>query len=107
MTDDALRQIDDLRTLFIDDVPLLDVRAPVEFAEGAFPTAENQPLIDDAERHAIGIAYKDRGQDAAIALGNHLVRGEDRERRIANWSNFMRRHPTECCIAFAAACAHR
>ena len=100
MTDDALRQIDDLRTLFIDDVPLLDVRAPVEFAEGAFPTAENQPLIDDAERHAIGIAYKDRGQDAAIALGNHLVRGEDRERRIANWSNFMRRHPDGVLYCF-------
>ena len=49
----------DYRRLFLEDVPLLDVRAPVEFAEGAFPGAENHPLVDDAERHQIGITYKE------------------------------------------------
>ena len=51
---DALPEIDDYRRLFLEDVPLLDVRAPVEFAQGAFPAAENHPLINDAERHEIG-----------------------------------------------------
>ena len=41
-------QIDDLEQLFLDDTPLLDVRAPVEFAEGAFPHAENLPLVIDS-----------------------------------------------------------
>ena len=37
--------------------PLIDVRAPVEFARGALPGAVNLPLRDDAERHAVGIRY--------------------------------------------------
>ena len=48
----------DYRRLFLEDTPLLDVRAPVEFERGAFPLAENRPLIDDEERHRIGIRYK-------------------------------------------------
>ena len=28
-------------------VPLLDVRAPVEFSQGAFPGANNLPLMED------------------------------------------------------------
>ncbi|HCQ35909.1 MAG TPA: tRNA 2-selenouridine(34) synthase MnmH, partial [Alcanivorax sp.] len=55
--------------------PLLDVRAPVEFAKGAFPTASNLPLLDDNERHRVGIRYKQQGQQAAIDLGNELVSG--------------------------------
>ena len=29
----------DFRQLFLDDVPMMDMRAPVEFAKGAFPGA--------------------------------------------------------------------
>ena len=60
---------DDFRTLFLKDIPLLDVRAPVEFNKGAFPCATNIPLLDDEQRHVIGTRYKEQGQDAAIALG--------------------------------------
>ncbi|MCB1924176.1 MAG: tRNA 2-selenouridine(34) synthase MnmH [Gammaproteobacteria bacterium] len=100
MTDEKLAQIDDLRTLFLTDVPLLDVRAPVEFAEGAFPSAENHPLIDDDERHAIGIAYKHEGQDAAITLGEGLVSGDKKAQRIAHWQDFLRRHPDAVLYCF-------
>ena len=83
MPSEELKEIDDLARLFLDDVPLLDVRAPVEFAEGAFPCAENLPLIDDEERHRIGITYKEEGQDQAIELGEQLVSGDRKARRIA------------------------
>ncbi|CAN0532480.1 unnamed protein product, partial [Scytosiphon promiscuus] len=33
----------DYAGLFLGDTPLLDVRAPVEFAKGAFPAATNLP----------------------------------------------------------------
>ncbi|MBE0582974.1 MAG: hypothetical protein IH612_04350, partial [Desulfofustis sp.] len=33
------------RRLLIDGVPLIDVRAPVEFAAGAVPGAVNLPLL--------------------------------------------------------------
>ncbi|XOT95749.1 tRNA 2-selenouridine(34) synthase MnmH, partial [Alcaligenes pakistanensis] len=64
------------RDLFLNDVPLMDVRAPIEFSKGAFPGALNLPLMNDEERHQVGICYKQHGQDAAIALGNKLVSGQ-------------------------------
>ena len=42
-----LPQTDDYRSLLLDDIPLLDVRAPVEFEQGSFPLAENFPLINN------------------------------------------------------------
>jgi len=95
-----LEQIDDLRALFLDDTPLLDVRAPIEFAEGAFPSAQNHPLIDDSERHRIGIAYADHGPQEAIALGEQLVSGTLKTARIENWSTFLQRHPDAALYCF-------
>ena len=95
-----LAEIDDLQHLFVNDIPLLDVRAPVEFAEGAFPCAENHPLIDNVERHEIGIAYKENGQDNAIALGERLVSGEIKSQRITTWHDFLKRHPNAVLYCF-------
>ena len=92
--------VDDYRRLFLEGTPLLDVRAPVEFDQGAFPAAENHPLIDDAERHEIGIRYKDLGQDAAIDLGHELVHGQVREERVAAWQHFARQHPDGVLYCF-------
>jgi len=82
-------QIDDLASLFLNDVPLLDVRAPVEFAQGAFPSAVNIPLMTNEEREAVGIRYKEQGQDAAILLGAELVTEEGREQRKTAWAEFF------------------
>ena len=71
----------------------MDVRAPIEFEQGAFPNAVNQPLMDDQERHEVGIRYKQAGQDAAIKLGNKLVSGEIKAQRIARWKRFAEQHP--------------
>ena len=76
--------------LFVDDVPLLDVRAPVEYAQGAFPRATNLPLLDDTQRERVGIRYREAGQDAAIRLGRELVTPE---MRLAGWRAFCRAHP--------------
>ncbi|MCB1739191.1 MAG: tRNA 2-selenouridine(34) synthase MnmH [Gammaproteobacteria bacterium] len=92
--------ISDYRALFLQDRPLLDVRAPVEFARGAFPCAVNHPLIDDEERHQIGIAYKQSGQDAAIELGHQLVHGARRDARTASWDRFARQHPQGALYCF-------
>lgn len=83
----------DYLSLFLRDTPLLDVRAPGEFTRGAFPGATNLPLLDDEQRHLIGIRYKEQGQDAAIALGHELVSGETRQARTEAWRDWCRRHP--------------
>ena len=43
MTD--LPLIEDYAALFLQQRPLIDLRAPCEFAEGAFPTAISLPLM--------------------------------------------------------------
>ncbi|MDP5137140.1 tRNA 2-selenouridine(34) synthase MnmH [Rheinheimera baltica] len=74
-------------------LPLLDVRAPVEFAKGAFSHSQNLPLMNDAERTAVGTCYKQQGQQAAIALGHQLVCGDIKQARIASWQVFSDTHP--------------
>jgi tRNA 2-selenouridine synthase len=96
----SLAQTDDYRRLFLDDVPLLDVRAPVEYTAGAFPGAENHPLIDDAERHEIGITYKEEGQDAAVSLGKRRVSGAVKAERVARWHDYLERHPDAVLYCF-------
>ncbi|HCN72187.1 MAG TPA: tRNA 2-selenouridine(34) synthase MnmH, partial [Pusillimonas sp.] len=64
--------IADFRRLFLDSVPLMDVRAPIEFKKGAFPGAVNLPLMNDIERQKVGTCYKQHGQEAAIELGHKL-----------------------------------
>ncbi|MBD3610019.1 MAG: tRNA 2-selenouridine(34) synthase MnmH [Gammaproteobacteria bacterium] len=88
-----LPQIDDYRSLFLNDTPLLDVRAPVEFNQGAFPFAENFPLMNDQERTDVGICYKQHGQDEAIKLGHKLVQGEVKSERVNHWQNFFTQYP--------------
>ncbi len=82
-----------LRTLLLNNTPLMDVRAPVEYARGAFPCADNLPLLEDIERQRIGTCYKQEGQDAAIALGHRLVQGEIKQARIERWQAWLQSHP--------------
>jgi len=83
----------DYRQLFLHDVPMMDTRAPVEFAKGAFPGVLNLPLMTDSERQRVGTCYKQHGQQAAIELGHRLVSGQTREARIQAWADFARAHP--------------
>jgi tRNA 2-selenouridine synthase len=89
----TLQMTNHYRDLFLRDVPLLDVRAPVEFAQGAFPNAHNLPLLTDAERHEVGLRYNEQGQPAAIELGHALVGGRTRETRLHDWLQWCDRHP--------------
>jgi len=84
---------EDFKHLFLNDIPLLDVRAPVEFNQGAFPQALNAPLLDDKQRELIGIKYKDAGQDEAINLGAELITPELKDQRLQQWGEFCQQHP--------------
>lgn len=95
-----LPQRDDYRSLFLNNTPLLDVRAPIEFSQGAFPFTKNFPLMNDQEREDIGIRYKNAGQDEAIKLGHKLVQGEIKEQRVTDWANFIEQHPEGILYCF-------
>ncbi|WP_104204282.1 tRNA 2-selenouridine(34) synthase MnmH [Billgrantia saliphila] len=79
---------------------LIDVRAPVEFAQGGLPGAVNLPLMDDEERRLVGIEYKQRGQQAAISLGQRLVSGGIRAARIDAWRRTLEAHPDAIVYCF-------
>ncbi|MNB97051.1 tRNA 2-selenouridine synthase [compost metagenome] len=83
----------DYRAILTADTPLIDVRAPVEFAQGAMPAAINLPLMNDDERAAVGTCYKRQGSDAALALGHRLVNGDTRAQRLEAWKVACLMHP--------------
>lgn len=93
-------QRSDLLNIFLSNTPLLDVRAPVEFAQGSFPGAVNLPLMNNEERHEVGIRYKEAGQQSAIELGHSLVAGEIKDRRIQSWVDFANAHPDGVLYCF-------
>lgn len=70
------------------------MRAEGEFAQGAIPGFRNAPILTDHERHQVGLTYKQRGQDAAIALGHALV-DPVRDDRVAHWAGLARRAGVE------------
>ena len=86
--------------MVLDEVPLVDVRAPVEFAEGAFPTAVNLPLMNDEERRRVGIRYKEQGSDEAVRLGHELVSGPVKAERVAAWARFLEARPDAVIYCF-------
>jgi tRNA 2-selenouridine synthase len=83
----------DYRALFLSPTPMMDMRAPAEFARGAFPSALSLPLMSDDERAQVGICYKQQGQAAALKLGHQLVCGDVKAQRMAQWAAFARQHP--------------
>ena len=89
----------DYRALLIADTPIIDVRAPIEFEQGAMPAAINLPLMNNDERAAVGICYKQQGSDAALALGHKLVAGEIRQQRMDAWraACLQNPHGILCC----------
>ncbi|PSW21039.1 tRNA 2-selenouridine(34) synthase MnmH [Photobacterium sanctipauli] len=91
---------EDFQQLFVNDTPLMDMRAPIEFAQGAFPTSDNRPLMQDDEREAVGTCYKEQGQQAAIALGHELVNGEVKAQRVAQWKAFCEANPNGYLYCF-------
>lgn len=95
-----MNEIDDLQRLLLTDTPLIDTRAPIEFARGSLPTAVNLPLMTDYEREQVGTCYKRHGQKAAIDLGHQLVQGDVKAERIAAWADFAKAHPTGALYCF-------
>ncbi|MCG8415865.1 MAG: tRNA 2-selenouridine(34) synthase MnmH, partial [Pseudomonadales bacterium] len=95
-----LIQAGEFATLFQNQTPLLDVRAPVEFKRGAFPNTINHPLLNDDERQAVGRRYREQGREAAIALGQELVAGEVKAARVRAWKDYVQNHPNCALYCF-------
>ncbi len=100
MVMESLTTTQDFTRIAVDDIPLIDVRAPVEFKAGAFPNAVNLPIMDDQDRHLVGICYKQKGREAAFDLAHRRVSGIKREERIEAWLEFHRKNPQALFYCF-------
>ena len=89
-----------LKKFLQQEKPLLDVRAPVEFLAGHIPGAINLPILNDDERAQVGTLYKQKGQDAAIQLGQKLVSGVVKDQRVSAWKEFFLKYPDSMVYCF-------
>ena len=62
----------------------IDVRSPGEVARGAIPGALEVPILNDEERHEVGLRYAQDGPDAAFEEGRARTES-DMTRRAAAW----------------------
>lgn len=81
-------------------MPLIDVRAPVEFQQGHLPGAVNLPILNDEERALIGTIYKQQGSEAAVAKGFELISGDVKASRVAQWQSFVAANPSVVLYCF-------
>lgn len=83
----------DFLKIVLQDIPLIDVRAPIEFEKGAFMGSTNLPILNNEERRLVGICYKENGNEEATKLGHKLVSGEIKRARIEAWATYIAKHP--------------
>lgn len=86
--------------LLLQGRPMIDLRAPIEFAKGAFPTSVSLPLMSDRERELIGTCYKQQGQDVAINLGHELIKGKLKQARVDAWVEQKQSQPNSILYCF-------
>lgn len=91
---------DDFKNIVLNEIPLIDVRAPIEFVKGAFIGSVNLPIMTDEERHLVGICYKEKGNEEATNLGHKLVSGEIKEIRLDGWKKFIDENPKAMIYCF-------
>lgn len=97
-----------MKTIAVDDFikalsfkqKCIDVRAPIEFSQGAIPGSVNIPLLNDKERAIVGTCYKQNGQAAAIKLGHKIVSGENKSLKINQWKDFLIQNPKTIITCF-------
>ena len=79
---------------------IIDVRSPGEFLTGSIPGSVNLPILDDLERHDVGLCYKLKGQEAAVRLGYEIVSGSNLEQKRSLWLVHLAKHPDSILTCF-------
>jgi len=55
------------------NIPVIDVRSPIEFQKGHISHAHNVPIFSDEERAHIGTVYAKQSQEKALILGYEYI----------------------------------
>tara|TARA_B110000116_G_scaffold192122_1_gene167074 strand:- start:74 stop:1126 length:1053 start_codon:yes stop_codon:yes gene_type:complete len=85
--------MDELINIIKNSIPLIDLRAPIEFDKGAFPSSVNIPILNDEQRSEVGFKYKKEGNKEAEKLGFKLVKNQQHQ-IVDLWKNFIKKNPS-------------
>ena len=85
--------MNDIIKILKNSIPLIDLRAPIEFNKGAFPSSVNIPILNDEQRSKVGIKYRKQGNNAAENLGFNLVKNQQ-NKIVELWKEFIKKNPT-------------
>jgi len=96
----SLLLTDDFTSIVINETPLLDVRAPIEFDKGAFTNATNVAILNDRERELVGTRYKEQGNAEAIKLAEELIKQEGKQERVQKWKEYLEKNPNALLYCF-------
>lgn len=77
------------KEIILSSATILDVRSEGEFEKASLPNSVNVPILNNEDRHLVGIEYKEKGNDSAIKLGEKLVSGEKKERILKAWKEVI------------------
>ena len=91
---------EEFKKYLVQKISVLDVRAPIEFSAGSIPGSINSPLLNDSERHLIGLCYQEKGQQAAIDLGYKIVSGENLKKKMLAWTTILEKNPNMYITCF-------
>jgi tRNA 2-selenouridine synthase len=96
----SLSLTEDFHSIVLNNTPLLDVRAPVEFNKGTFINATNIAILEDEERRLVGIKYREEGNQEAIKLAETLIKQEGKHQRVAKWKEYLKENPNAYLYCF-------
>lgn len=77
------------RDIILSGATILDVRSEGEYKKASLPSSINVPLLNDEDRHLVGIEYKEKGSGSAIKLGHKLVSGEKKKKILKAWKEVI------------------
>lgn len=95
-----MRLTNDFLSIVLNETPLLDVRAPVEFNKGAFINSKNIAILEDKERHLVGTKYKEEGNAAAVKLAKELIQMQGQNERILKWKKYLKQNHNALLYCF-------
>ena len=85
--------MDDIINIIKNNTPLIDLRSPIEFLKGAFPSSVNIPILNDQQRSEVGIEHKKRGTTEAEKLGFKLIKNQQ-NKIVELWKEFIKKNPS-------------
>ncbi len=90
---------DNYLKIVVNEIPLIDVRSNIEYEKGSFPNSINIPILNNEERHSVGITYREYGQEEAIKLG-YLLTKDNKQEKVSKWYEHIKENPNALIYCF-------